>query len=392
MSYGEEIRAFRLSACGPANRSGRGHFVIGVFFVTAVLVPCAVSWALSINEIRTNQVGDQTDEYFELVGSAGESLDSLTYLVIGDSAADGTGVIEAVISLAGLSVPDDGVFLGAEVTFGAPGTAFHGTIPDAILSINFENRQNRTHLLVDGFFGALNDDLDSDDDGTLDALPWGNVADAVGIVEEPDTNLPGVDKLYAEALGGVNVGPTVTGVAPGHIFRLPDGSGGWVIGDFSLDPNTDDTPGEMNGNSERFTCKFVDALIAVIVAGTHLAQFDVDVDGDVDLDDLSAWRVLAGAALTASGNPIQLGDANLDGTVDGLDFIEWNDHKFTTIPAWCAGDFNANGVVDGLDYILWNDNKFTSAESHAIPEPGTSALCWGLLLGYMMLRDRRPAI
>jgi hypothetical protein len=57
-----------------------------------------------------------------------------------------------------------------------------------------------------------------------------------------------------------------------------------------------------------------------------------------------------------------LGDANLDGFVDGLDFIIWNDHKFTAEAAWCAGDFNADGFVDGQDFIVWNANKFTSAD------------------------------
>jgi hypothetical protein len=360
--------------------------------VTALVLSLSVAtWAQSINEIRTNQIGDQDDEYFEIAGSAGASLDTLTYLVLGDSPGGGTGVVEAVVSLAGLSIPDDGFFLAAEVTFGAPGTAFAGIVPDATLFINFENRQNRTHLLVDGFFGALNDDLDTDDDGTLDALPWMDVISAVGIVEEPDTTLPGVDQLYAALFGGVNVGPTNTGVAPGHLYRLPDENGGWVIGNFSLDPNTDDTPGSTNGSLKRYTCNFVDSLIAEIVAGTHSIQFDIDNDGDVDGDDLTAWRVEAGAVLTASGNPIQLGDTSLDGTVDGLDFINWNEHKFTATAAWCAGDFNADGVVDGLDYILWNENKFTSAESHFVPELGSSTLLWGLLVCWLF-KARRQAL
>ncbi len=65
------------------------------------------------------------------------------------------------------------------------------------------------------------------------------------------------------------------------------------------------------------------------------------------------------------------GDANLDGTVDGLDFIEWNAHKFTNTAAWCSGDFNADGIVDGQDFVAWNMNKFTSADNGpaAIPEP-----------------------
>jgi hypothetical protein len=58
--------------------------------------------------------------------------------------------------------------------------------------------------------------------------------------------------------------------------------------------------------------------------------------------------------------------------VDGLDYIEWNAHKFTSTGAWCSGDFNADGVVDGLDFVLWNDNKFMSSDGvSVVPEPGT---------------------
>ena len=56
-------------------------------------------------------------------------------------------------------------------------------------------------------------------------------------------------------------------------------------------------------------------------------------------------------------------DANLDGFVDGLDFIEWNANKFTPVAEWCAGDFNADGFVDGLDFIIWNANKFQSSDA-----------------------------
>ena len=64
-----------------------------------------------------------------------------------------------------------------------------------------------------------------------------------------------------------------------------------------------------------------------------------------------------------SGNAYLLGDANLDGNVDGADFLQWNDHKFTANSAWTAGDFNADGAVDGVDFLVWNDNKFQSADT-----------------------------
>ncbi|GAH09253.1 unnamed protein product, partial [marine sediment metagenome] len=80
-------------------------------------------------------------------------------------------------------------------------------------------------------------------------------------------------------------------------------------------------------------------------------------DGLVDLDDRDTWLAEAGGMNLGPGQAYLLGDANLD----GLDFVDWNDNKFTSLAAWCAGDFNADGVVDGLDFTIWNDNKFQSS-------------------------------
>lgn len=72
------------------------------------------------------------------------------------------------------------------------------------------------------------------------------------------------------------------------------------------------------------------------------------------------WLTTAGLVLHGVDEAILLGDANLDGIVDGLDFLEWNANRFTNTPAWCAGDFNADGIVDGNDFLLWNANRFQS--------------------------------
>jgi hypothetical protein len=83
----------------------------------------------------------------------------------------------------------------------------------------------------------------------------------------------------------------------------------------------------------------------------------------VNLADRDAWLVEGGAQNPAQtgGNPFLLGDANLDGFVDGSDFGIWNANKFTANAAWCSGDFSADGFVDGSDFGVWNSNKFTSS-------------------------------
>ena len=109
-------------------------------------------------------------------------------------------------------------------------------------------------------------------------------------------------------------------------------------------------------------CTDIDALVAEIAAGTNDPAFDLTGEGLVDLADRDSWLAQAGAVNIASGNPYLLADANLDETVDGLDFIAWNENRFTSNPAWCLGDFNADGFVDGGDFILWNDNRFTASD------------------------------
>jgi hypothetical protein len=134
-------------------------------------------------------------------------------------------------------------------------------------------------------------------------------------------------------------------------------------------------------------CIDIDSLVAEIVAGTNTSTFDLTRDGVVDTADLYEWRVQGGAANLQSGNPYLVGDANLDGAVGGEDFIAWNDHKFTSVAAWCSGDFNADGTVNGQDFDLWNDNKFTSSDGvSAVPEPSTVVVLFAAVLGLAVVR------
>lgn len=136
-----------------------------------------------------------------------------------------------------------------------------------------------------------------------------------------------------------------------------------------------------------YDCTDINALVLEIVATTDRLEFDLNADGVVNSDDLADWLDIAGAAKFASGNPVLPGDANLDGQVDGQDFLTWNAHKFTETAEWCAGDFNADGIVDGRDFLLWNTHKFTSSEIAAVPEQ-QSGLCW-LLIAWQLTRRRR---
>lgn len=116
------------------------------------------------------------------------------------------------------------------------------------------------------------------------------------------------------------------------------------------------------------------------IPATGNEDFDLNGDGVVDLMDRDEWLSVA-ASTNCFGSPYKLGDANLDGVVDGIDFITWNGAKFTDSLLWSDGNFNGDSVVDGQDFIAWNQNKFTSSDGvTAVPEPAAwfSLLCGSL--------------
>ncbi|HET6201936.1 MAG TPA: hypothetical protein VFI25_03940 [Planctomycetota bacterium] len=215
----------------------RVRLVLACAGLATLAAPSALAQVV-INEIRIDQPGTDVDEFFELAGPPGTSLTGLTYLVLGDSSTLGSGVIEEVVDLSGSVIPPSGFFVAAEPTF-TLGTA------DLTATLDFENGDNVTHLLVSGFTGPLpSNDLDTNDDGVLDVTPWTAVLDRVAVILE--NNPPtGTEYHY----GPPTVGPDV-GFAPGAVYRGPDGTGtfsSWNVGDFA-DLTLTDTPGSPNAN------------------------------------------------------------------------------------------------------------------------------------------------
>jgi len=249
-----------------------------------------------INEIRIDQPGEDLSEYFELKGAPLTSLDDLTYIVIGDGAgAAASGVIEVVVSLAGQSINGSGFLLVTEPTFKLSGTV--DLVVPGTNGINFENADNVTHLIVRNFTGALNDDLDLENDGVLDSTPWDAIVDSIALV---NTTQPapssGADWWY-----GPRIGPDGGGT-PGQIYRCwPQGY--WQLGTFEVLGGVD-SPGAVNP-----TC-------AGYVACT--SGPDRNGDGCVNGGDLAAvlgnWDPSG-----ANGNGYGFGDANCDGVVNGGD-------------------------------------------------------------------------
>ena len=204
-----------------------------------LLLIAPTAWGgLFLNEIRLDQPGADNDEYFEIFSSdpVNDSLADVVLLVIGDGSG-GSGVIENVTDLTGntLSSPWFSV-AESSFTLGTPSLTLAGSNP-----LNYENSDNFTYVLVRGFTGANGDDLDTDDDGLLDVMPWAVTLDAVALLKTTETPPTTTEWAYV-SLGG-SVGPDATDV-PSHVYRQPDG-GAWRIG--QADPaGGDDTPGAAN--------------------------------------------------------------------------------------------------------------------------------------------------
>ena len=189
--------------------------------------------SLRIAELRVDQQGADTDEYFELYGAPGMSLAGCWFVAIGDSGTDPGGIVEMAIDLSAWTLGSNGRFVGHEATFGT--TAFngqmlvvdpagnHATIGTGD-SLNFENSDSVTYLLVRSFAGNIGMDLDPGNDGTLDTLPWKELLDSVAFVRSNST-----DSIYST----VTVGPlklTSTGGMPPHAW-LDDS--GWHAGEYA---------------------------------------------------------------------------------------------------------------------------------------------------------------
>lgn len=246
---------------------------------------------VQISEVRIdeNSLLPDPNEYFEIRGTPGTILNGLTYVVIGDGAATaGSGVIECFINLQGNRIPADGFWVGAKTGF----TLNAGAADLFTPFINFENSDNVTHAIVFGFTGALNQDLDTNDDGTLDVTPWSSIVSSVALVES--AVIPPVNTEYV--YGTVRVGPDPAGFVPSGVAYCPSTQTFTILPfDLANAPGFD-SPGAANPG-----CNY-----------TNPCPEDFDGDGSVGSADLSFL-------LNAWGTANAVADLDGDGTVGSAD-------------------------------------------------------------------------
>ena len=206
----------------------------------AAIATCLVSGAAlaqSLNEIRTQQPGVNLQNYVEISGTPGASLTGLTFLIIGHDPfllpPEQNGVIERAISLDGYSVPSSGFFVMAPATYTI-------TTPNLVADLGFQTDNNRTYMLVQGFFGVEGDNIDLTHDGVIDNALWTSVVSDVALLASATTDGSAAgDFVYSSN----RVGPD-GGVFPSHVRKCPD-SAAWQIG-FADPAAGGDTPGAAN--------------------------------------------------------------------------------------------------------------------------------------------------
>jgi 2',3'-cyclic-nucleotide 2'-phosphodiesterase (5'-nucleotidase family)/endonuclease/exonuclease/phosphatase family metal-dependent hydrolase len=147
---------------------------------------------VQISEFQPNPPGaDPADASFELSGPAGQSFEGHVISIESD-AGSSAGTIDR-------ATPVSGVFDA-----------------NGLLTITIPDLENPsfTVALVQGFTGAVGDDLDTDNDGVADdAGSLGAVLDAIGIPDTADDEAT----LYGAQLGGTNF--AFTGAEPQLVFR-----------------------------------------------------------------------------------------------------------------------------------------------------------------------------
>ncbi len=187
--------------------------------------------ALLLNEIHLNppSASDAT-EFVEVSNPAGTITGmNDTWLVIVDAAPPDIGRIRTVLDLRGMSTGPNGIAMFADGVeelsnpWRASGFLSPLTMADdprsfsnaGVEQLNFnmgtdslEPNSGLAALLVRGFTGTLDADLDANDDGTFDSQPWTAVYDAISFNGTVDPTVPALTPAFEPGNLSRSVGNT----------------------------------------------------------------------------------------------------------------------------------------------------------------------------------------
>lgn len=335
-----------------------------------------------INEFVFNHAGTDTNEYIEVFASAGDTAPAGGYTLLvleGDGTA--AGVIDNVIAV------------------GAPDAAGLSTTP--FLANAIENG-TLTVLLVGGFSGAAGNDLDTNNDGVLDATPWTTIADSVA-VSDGGTD----DRAYSTTvLTSANIG---AGFTPGGASRVPNGTdtdsaADWRLNDFDLagipgftgtlvPPEVANTPGASNGGATAAPGITVSPATADVAEGGATDSFTVVLNTQPTADVVIAISGNADATVDAPTLTFTAANWNVAQAVTVTavddDLVEGTHAATITTAAATSGDATYNGLNAADVAVTITDNDVSTTitpiaeiqgASHASPKLGLSVITTGIVV------------
>tara|TARA_R110002049_G_scaffold185580_3_gene353828 strand:+ start:61123 stop:65544 length:4422 start_codon:yes stop_codon:yes gene_type:complete len=280
-----------------------------------------------INELRISHVSADNDsnnfvEIYETSGTPSDSTAGLHILAVSGEFAP--GAIDFAIDISSGTTDGGGFLLVADDGSAAsldPGDVIvTGATPASGNGLDFFGSPV-TFLLVDGFTGAQGDDLDTDDDGVFDTMPWTSIVDSVSI-----TNAAGDGFAYS-----ANVVNNVDNFTPAAVARIPDGTGAFGLQRAPNDANDNaffDDSGDTPGFTNEPSFEIVESGGATgVVEGTGNDTFTVALT-TAPADDVVVDLTFGGQI---DASPTQL-------TFTPMDFAA----KTVTVTA------NVDAVVEGL--------------------------------------------
>ncbi len=211
----------------------------------------AMAWAVGvaqadtanvrINEAYASHTGVDTIEFFELHGPPDSVLAGLTILVI-DGDGNSKGRITHVIPVVG-TLPASGLWVIGTPACPNPGVS---DPPDQLLDSSLVSEilpnGTQTYLLVTGFAGWVNDDVDTNNDSEMDSTYLDVLGTIIDSVAVHDGGLSDATYAGAPVLGPIPCGSSLC-VPPG-VARKTDGLDSdtvndWCIASFdSIPPST----------------------------------------------------------------------------------------------------------------------------------------------------------
>ncbi len=253
-----------------------------------------------INEFVCNHDGSDTNEFIEIYAPPNTDLSAFSLLEIeGDNSALGT--IDEVITL------------GTTDTNGYYTTGFlNNALENGTLSL----------LLVENFTGSLGDDLDTDDDGALDVMPWERITDGVGVHDGGTNDMNYTAVVLERGFDGLSL--TVGGAS-----RIPnatdtDAVSDWVRNDFD-GQGLPDFPDAEAANGQAVNTPARENEVANVVGPIAIVINELDAD-TAGTDTLEFVELFDGGTgnTTLNGLVLVLYNGNNDNSYRVIDLTNYS--------------------------------------------------------------------